>query len=221
MLAATLTLLFSLLFIAAVLLYYTKPRDNANIAQRSRDFFETTPATQLVRRLDHLVATDDKLFVTSAEGAYPEKEPGGALWLDKLEEWMLRDVRITYLIVGGCHGQFQKLAELAKKSDGNLEIRVVSSTDFDRDRALAIRDLYTTHPTLLVSPDDAPKAMWLERYHAPESAMALGVSYIAPNDIDQSEIASIYIERVFGLLKATRKLTDLELSELAHSKLAA
>lgn len=192
------------LFIVAIYFYFFDGRWSRSLCSYSKNFFETTPAKQLAPRFDQLVRASDTLVVPTAKGSYPESEPGGALWLEMLERWLESGANVVYLVIGGKTDKCKSIAELSIKYGERFTIKFFDASGEVSDEAHRFaEELYVTHPVFLFSANDEPKALWLERFHSPESGIAMDVSYVAPCDITNSPLTGKYQNRVQVVLDAS------------------
>lgn len=182
----------------------------------SKEFFETTPARQLVPRFGPLVNSGDHMIVVSAEGAYPENEPGGHLWLSAVAHWLDQGLRVTYLIVGGRNDICVSISELAVNHPEQFKIRFFPASLVDNEDARKIAEsFFVTHPVFLRDNEENNKAFWLERFHFPESSMAMNVSYVAPEDVSTSSLVSKFSGRIDLLLSLSDEAPVEDLKSIA------
>jgi len=202
-------------FCIAGYFYFFPSNGGKDLSQKSTDFFETTPARQLVPRIQSLMKPGHKLIVTSSSGRYPESLAGGSLWIEKIHEWLESGVAIEYLVTSGKPKHCAAISELGLKFPSLMEISYLTKAEDISELMLEIIDDYQdTHPTFLVDSDRSPVALWLERFHAPESGMALEVSYISPKDISESELADRHWKRLSELLKVSETLSQSEMTQI-------
>lgn len=202
-------------FASALYFYLLYSRRPGNGSEVSKHFLETTPARQLVPRLNPLISVGDHLVVTSASGSYFEYDPGGSYWTAALEQWLLSGLKLTYLVVGGRGDTCNRLATFALEHPDEVEIRFYDGfSDNDEIARETAKQFFITHPVALFDSTGATKAFWLERFHFPESSMAMDVSYVSPRDIEGSALANKYIEKLIYMLDHTDVATEGQLESL-------
>ncbi len=205
-------------FCFATYFYFFPNRGNGDISLESTNLFETTPALQLVPRIDSLMDPNHKLIVTSSSGGYPESLIGGSLWMEKIEEWLRRGVAIEYLITSGKPKHCHAISELGLMFPDLLNITFLVNDDTKSERLIKIiNDYHDTHPTFVVDSENTPVALWLERFHSPESGMALDVSYVSPMDISESELAYIHWSQLSELRNASEVLSQPEMRRVCSA----
>ena len=201
-----------IVFILAALAYFNPRLFERNIALKSKYFFETTPARQLVPRLEAIAQPGDTLLVVSATGCYPDSEPGGGLWVNALTELMAKGVSIEYVLSAGLPTDSNGIIGLAAKNPLSLQVKYIDKKLIDsEDKREVALDLFETHPTFLMDGSGKLRALWLERFHNPENKMAFDVSYVSPKDIRSSKLATEYFAKVTSISEC---LVELDLDEL-------
>jgi len=212
----------AILFGVAIYFYFFHSSRLGDSSQVNKNFFETTPARQLVPRFDPLISQGDHLIVTSASGSYLETEPGGSLWQTTLERWVESGIRLTYLVVGGQPGYCRGLASLALKYSDQIEIRFFDGA-YVRDEVVTktALDFVVTHPVALLNSSGLMKAFWLERFHYPESSVAMDVSYVSPNSVGSSDLVEEYAQKLWLVLENSDVASIDQLEAIASKKLVA
>lgn len=211
-----------IIFVFAALAYFKPRLFERNIAHRSRNFFETTPARQLVPRLEAIAQPGDALLVVSATGRYPDSEPGGGLWVNALTQLMAKGVSVEYVLSAGLPAGANGIISLAARNPKMLKIKYIDKKLINsRCQSEVAMDLFETHPTFLMNDSGSLKALWLERFHNPENKMAFDVSYISPKDIMKSNLAAEYFNKVASLEECLVQLDLEEVPQLCEDKTIA
>ena len=211
---------FSTIFLAVtVYFYFFHGFRRGDGSARSKSFFETTPAKQLAPRLSPLIQRGYHLIVVSADGSYPDNETGGMLWIDTLQLWLNQGLKVSYLIVGGKDLHCRSLAQLALSFPNQLSLHsYISRPEHSDDVKSVAEDLYVTHPVFLLDSSGSNLAMWLERFHSPESSIAMNVSYVAPRDIEKSHLVEKYKPKVELLMEHAILIDSEALRRIAETE---
>jgi hypothetical protein len=150
----------------------------------SASFITANAATNLTKKIDHLIGPGVELIIPAGKGIYPlvTDGRGRASWEGNLDRWIKRGAQISILITMPNDEGATYWKRLSERLESRLDVWTL-----DRDRASAedaadIHSLDTFHPILVVK-NGTPLAMWIESYHPFDSAVAYNVEFIATRDI--------------------------------------
>ena len=156
---------------------------------RSERLREATVARQLVPRFDPFVSSGDCLYVFGSDGLYISS-PGGGVWRDALVRWLDRGCSVRYFLTVskgyGVDALLNISAENGRKVDA---FYVPDRVDGDATELHRLALEGCLHPTVLVSANGSPKALWIEHFHKAGSHIARDIDYTSWEDIASSSSA--------------------------------
>lgn len=184
---------------------------------------EATVSRQLVPRFDPYVSSGDSLYIFGSDGLYISS-PGGGVWRDALVSWLDRGCSVCYFLTVSEGFGVDALLNLRTKNGRKVDVFYVPDSvvgDATELSRLAVEGCL--HPTVLISANGSPKALWIEHFHKAGSHIARDIDYTSWEDIAASSSASSVVHFFQALRSRSVSVRDHQshVTERKRSELAA